>query len=45
MDDGRVKYQCIDVPLMEDYIYETLKNCELIEECFLTPDDLGEDEN
>ena len=45
MDDGRVKYQCIDVPLMEDYIYETLKNCELIEECFLTPDDPGEDEN
>lgn len=42
MDDLRVKYQCIDVPLMEDYNYKTLENCTLIEECFLTPDDLTE---
>ena len=39
LEDGTVKYQCIDVPFGK-YNYETFENCELIEECILKPDDM-----
>ena len=45
LPDFKIKYRCIDVPFGVEYNYDTLENCELIEECILTPEDEGDEED